>query len=197
MLAKEDVLEFQESTVGFKLVEKPPIFTTFRKYYPYYAVLNFLYSLPVSLQHKRYTNLLRLLHTLLAILVLLGSAGVTVNRHFCMGELKSVAIFGEAEKCHKEQTKAHCPFHPAPQEETEGKKKGCCDDESELVQIDDQEQLTPDVSPVLTAWVADFPPLLFNYLPPHPRPRKNTNFENYRPPPLLTDACREFQVFRI
>ena len=116
-----------------------------------------------------------------------------------MGELKSVAIFGEAEKCHKEQKKAHCPFHPAPvEEEVEGKKKGCCDDEHELVQIDDQELTVVDALPTaVVALLPDFPPLLANYQAPHPRPRKNTNFELYRPPPLLLDVAREFQVFRI
>jgi len=141
--------------------------------------------------------LLRLLHIFLASLVLLGSAGVTVNRHFCMGELKSVAIFGEAEKCHKDQAKKQCPFHPAPKEEVEGKKKGCCDDEHELVQIDDQEQTVVDAMPAIVAVIPDFPPLLLSYHAPHPRPRKNTNFEQYRPPPLWTDVVREFQVFRI
>ncbi|MTB50409.1 hypothetical protein [Lewinella sp. W8] len=140
----------------------------------------------------------KLLHILLASLVLFGSAGVTVSRHLCMGELKSVAIFGEAEKCHKEQKKAHCPFHPAPvEEENDSKKKGCCDDEHELVQIDDQEQTVVEALPAIVAVLPDFPPQLFNYLPPHPRPRKNTNFENYRPPPLILDSVREFQVFRI
>lgn len=117
-----------------------------------------------------------------------------------MGELKSVALFGEAEKCHKEQQKAHCPFHPAPAEaaQAEGKKKGCCDDEHELLQIEDQEQPVVDVLPgIATALVPDFPPLLFTYRAPHPRPRKNTSFENYRPPPLIPDPVREFQVFRI
>lgn len=115
-----------------------------------------------------------------------------------MGELKSVAIFGEAEKCHKEQKKAHCPFHPAPvEEENDGKKKGCCDDEHELVQIDDQEQTVVDALPTIVAVLPDFPPQHFNYLPPHPRPRKNTNFQHYRPPPLIPDPVREFQVFRI
>jgi hypothetical protein len=133
----------------------------------------------------------------LATLVLLGSAGVTVNRHFCMGELKSVAIFGVAEKCHKDQAKQQCPFHPVPEEEVEGKKKGCCDDEHELFQIDDQELTVVDAMPAIVAVLPDFPPQLFNYFPPHPRPRKNSNFQHYRPPPLIPDPVREFQVFRI
>ncbi len=129
--------------------------------------------------------------------MLIGSAGVTVNRHFCMGELKSVAIFGEAEKCHQDQAKPRCPFHPAPADATEGKKKGCCDDEHEFVQIDDQEQTVTDGPPAVVAVLPDFPPLLFSYRPPHPRPRHATNFRTYRPPPLIPDSLREFQVFRL
>ncbi|WP_020569042.1 HYC_CC_PP family protein [Neolewinella persica] len=140
---------------------------------------------------------LRISTFLLTILVLIGSVGLSVNRHFCMEELKSVAFFGEAEKCHKDQTKKQCPFHSAAGEKVEGKKKGCCDDEHELVRIDDQEQTVVEALPAIVAVLPDFPPLLINYLPPHPRPRKNTNFQNYRPPPLIPDAIREFQVFRI
>lgn len=133
----------------------------------------------------------------LAGLLLFGSVGLPVNRHFCGGELKSVAIFGAAEKCHKEQAKPHCPFHPAPAATEAGKQKGCCDDEHELVQVDDQQQTVADALPALVAILPVFPPLRFHYLAPHPRPRKNTNFENYRPPPLVQDVVREFQVFRI
>jgi len=141
--------------------------------------------------------LIRLSTIFLTILVLVGSVGLPVNRHFCMGELKSVAIFGEAEKCHKDQAKKQCPFHAAPKEQVEGRKKGCCNDEHELVQIEDQEQTVVDALPAIAAVVPDLSPLRLNYLPPHPRPRKNTNFQNYRPPPLIPDAIREFQVFRI
>lgn len=140
----------------------------------------------------------KLIHITLALLVLLGAVGLQVSRHFCMGELKSVALFGEAEKCHQEQKKPHCPFHPVPEKEAaDSKKKGCCDDELELVQIDDQEQTVTETLPAVTAVLPDYPPRLFSYQPPHLRPRKNTNFENYRPPPLIPDVARKFQVVRI
>ena len=138
----------------------------------------------------------QLLHLFLATLVLLGSAGATINRHFCGGELKSVALFGRAEKCHQDQAKKHCPFHPAPTEEP-GDKEDCCDDETELVQLDDQERTTGEALPAVVALVPDFPPLRFNYLPPHPRPRIKGRYEHYHPPPLIPDAVREFQVYRI
>ena len=114
-----------------------------------------------------------------------------------MGELKAVAIFGEAEKCHQDQVKKQCPFHPAPVEDTEDQNKGCCDDESELVQIDDQEPTPAEALPALSALAAARPPLLPTYLSLHPRPRRKSRYEHYHPPPLIPDAVREFQVYRI
>ena len=108
-----------------------------------------------------------------------------------------MAIFGEAEKCHKDQTKQQCPFHPAPAEEPAGKKKGCCDEEHELVKIDDQKQPVVDAIPAIVAVLPDLPLQLFNYQPPNLRLRKRTAYENYHPPPLVTDVAREFQVFRL
>lgn len=131
--------------------------------------------------------------------MLLGSAGVTVNRHFCGGALKSFALYGEAEKCYQEKGVQACPLHARPTKKGEGiRKKGCCDDDQLVLQIDLQKEVKSD--PVATTQVVTLPalpPLLVNYRAPHPRPRRNTSFENYRPPPLLTDATREYQVFRI
>lgn len=142
--------------------------------------------------------LARLLSVCLTILVLFGAIGLPVSRHYCMGELKSVAYFGEAEKCYEKQHKPHCPFHPAPIDaEEDGEHQGCCEDEYEILRVDDQEQPTVDVLPSFAISPPALPPLLINYLPPHLRPRPNANFENYHPPPLLTDARLEFQVFRI
>jgi hypothetical protein len=127
--------------------------------------------------------------------VLAGSVGVPVSRHFCQGELKSIAFYGKAEKCHKDQKKAHCPLHPPAAED--GKKKGCCSDDFEVISIDDVEQSVDVVLPQLIAVAIEFPEL--NYEAPSlpTRLRKCGNLENYRPPPLVTDVPREWQVFRI
>lgn len=143
--------------------------------------------------------MLKLLSILLSLLVLLGSAGVTVNRHFCGGALKSFALYGEADKCYQEKSVQSCPLHASSPKEGEGiRKKGCCDDDQLVFQLDVQkEAASTPVATVQGVTLPDFPPLLVTYRAPHPRPRRNTSFENYRPPPLLTDATREYQVFRI
>lgn len=46
--------------------------------------------------------------------------------------MKSVALFVAAEACHAKKASRSCPMHP-PATEAETEKKGCCEDESELV----------------------------------------------------------------
>ncbi len=127
----------------------------------------------------------------LSFLMLVGSVGVTVNRHFCRGELKSVAVFAEVEACHQEATEPVCPLHAAA-------KKGCCNDEHEFVKSDIDKQLV-DATDLPTP--PAFTPLLLKPLTPPPaqhlRPRPTETYLHYRPPPLLIDVPRLYQVFRI
>lgn len=139
------------------------------------------------------------LSLVLALLVLAGSAGVTVSRHFCQGELQAFALFGQAERCSPAEAVKQCPFHGSDHPDGESvHRKGCCDDDELVLQIDVQKEAeAAPAPPAIVATVPDFPPLLFSYSAPHPRPCLIRNFRNYRPPPLLTDATREYQVFRI
>ncbi len=144
--------------------------------------------------------LLRVAHSLLALLVLVGSVGLPVNRHFCRGELQSVAIFGEATPCHQQQQrKPACPFHPVPAEGPEGEAKAnnCCKDTHELIQTDDQEPTPTAALHIPATMVAALPPLLLKVPTSHLPTRTYAHFLHYRPPPLLTDVVCAYQVFRI
>ena len=126
--------------------------------------------------------------------MLVGSVGVTVNRHFCMGELKSLSLFGKAEACEMDRpAPAACPMHA-----TATKKKGCCDDEHEFVKWDDDRQAAEYAPLPRLAWTFPNPPAAnFPDVPLHLRARRNKRFENYRPPPLLIDVPIHWQVFRL
>jgi hypothetical protein len=66
---------------------------------------------------------------ILAFLVLMSSTSFMVGMHFCMEEVKSVAIFSKAEQCPKHQQKDPvCPAH---------KKSDCCKDEAYVHEGDD------------------------------------------------------------
>jgi hypothetical protein len=133
----------------------------------------------------------------LALLTLLSSVSISVDRHFCMGELKSVVFFGEAEVCPHEQfaaktMPANCPFHPAPATDT----SDCCDDEQELLESDDDRQLAD--APALPQFtLATLPPAVPVPSALHLRPRTKKTFQRYRPPPLVIDVPSQWQVFRL
>ncbi|MTB50021.1 hypothetical protein [Lewinella sp. W8] len=141
---------------------------------------------------------IRFFNILLASLVFFGSVGIPVNRHFCRGELKSFAVFSQAEKCHQNQQRKHCPLHPpAADEKPSDEKKGCCDDEHEFWQTEAQETISAADFPAITPPLADLLPnisLPYRALPLH---GKTPNFEVYRPPPLARDHRVDFQVFRL
>ena len=41
----------------------------------------------------------KIVNTFLAITLLIATTGVTLNKHYCMGRVKSVAVFHHAENC--------------------------------------------------------------------------------------------------
>ena len=74
----------------------------------------------------------------LALLIFGSAGGVFVNKHFCREELKSIAFFQKAESCHAAETV--CPMHA---KET---KKNCCDNESDYVKLELDQELTQQSS---------------------------------------------------
>ena len=142
----------------------------------------------------------QILPLFLSITILVGSVGVTVNRHFCMGELKSLTLFGKAEACKMEgvESKPVCPLHAkTPYSEKEAK-KGCCDDEHEFVSWDDDRQLSELTPLPPVAWIVPAKPTsLFPESAQHLRAAALPLYQNYRPPPLVIDVPSQWQIFRL
>ncbi|WKN44801.1 HYC_CC_PP family protein [Tunicatimonas pelagia] len=68
----------------------------------------------------------RFIATVLALLILISSVGFSVNMHFCMGELVSVSLFGEAEPCAMAASEPSC--HAS--DTAKISKMDCCQDSS-------------------------------------------------------------------
>ena len=141
----------------------------------------------------------RVLSLFLAFTVLVGSVGVTVNRHFCMGELKSLTLFGAEASCamHAPVAEPPCPFHPGNTDEA-AFRKGCCDDEAQFLSWDDDRQVS-EISPLppLAGLIPVLPPTNFPERALHLRAAALPLFRNYRPPPLVIDVPSRWQVFRL
>ena len=119
-----------------------------------------------------------------------------INKHYCQDELKSVALFVEAEPCHQPKMK-HCPFHNPPQDDDgeESHKKGCCEDESEYVKVED-EQLSSSfqfelhlnqvlIATIFVALQIELPSL----------DSQTIHYLNYKPPLIVCDLPVRLQTF--
>ena len=60
------------------------------------------------------------------LLVLMGTTGFTLHKHYCLGKLKHITVFEEAKTCMSEMDmdKEPCPMD-------------CCDTTSEQLQVED------------------------------------------------------------
>jgi len=88
-------------------------------------------------------RLARFGHGVLAALLLLSSSGITLNKHFCRGELRSQALFVRPTSCHAQAAAGRpaCPFHDAAASPEEDAENGCCDERSIVLKQDGPQQV--------------------------------------------------------
>jgi len=121
----------------------------------------------------------KIVHVFLAAVLILATGGITLNKHYCMGRLKSVAVNEHAHGC-----KGPGMTDPMP----------CCEDVSEIIIVDELAQSTFDFHfaavdnfiPALPLYDVSLLPLAQQHVPQH----------NHAPPPPI-DLLIVHQVFRI
>lgn len=72
----------------------------------------------------------KIANTFLALLLVISTSGVTINKHYCLGFLKDISIFHEASSCMAEMNmqEEDCPME-------------CCEETSEQLLVDDFKQV--------------------------------------------------------
>ena len=113
------------------------------------------------------------------------SCGVVINYHYCMGHLNSVKIFGKkSDKC------GTCGMHI-------GKKHKCCGDESVVIKVQDDQQISQTVHSLAVADAVATIPSEFIITPFYNNDVSRHN-QNHSPP-LITEQDTYLQncVFRI
>ncbi len=81
---------------------------------------------------------------LLSLLVLLSSTSFTFNMHFCMGQLKSIAVLSNAKACDLEVKSLSCARDKQiPQNITP---KSCCQDQTLVVEGQNELEETASIS---------------------------------------------------
>jgi len=138
----------------------------------------------------------------MAVLVLMTSVGISVDMHYCGGELKTVNFFGKAKSCHNEAAGIICPHH-AKQNLVNGekgnsvKKKNCCENKLQQFQADQALAFVDadfvENEPVLDSnfMIAFVDVFLKKSVSPQ---LLSPNF-HYQPPIILRDTYALFEVF--
>ena len=137
-------------------------------------------------------------HIALSCILLLGSSGILLNKHFCQSKLKNIAIFVSAENCHTKKAKNHCKKHAddAPAICSSEDEKNCCQNESDYLKLE-IEQICPgwnDLSNTqqifLTSFAHSFIWNLYENIE-----LSSQDYLNYKPPLLLRDIVIDSQSF--
>jgi hypothetical protein len=123
-----------------------------------------------------------------ALLVLVSSTSIIIGMHVCMGEVRNIAFFSQADACEKEQDLRSC--HKPVQDP-------CCEDETVINQADDFKNsigkfqiISPTFPESVQPWV-----VISEVIPSAPLSR--VRYYNYDPPLRSWDLLVEHQVFLI
>ncbi len=121
----------------------------------------------------------------LALLLLGGSIGATVHTHYCMGEIKDVALNGIAEACAMDKMV-----------EEKGVESMCCSETLEEYQLDDLNKVSFSYEPpVLHAQEIQL--LELAIVQSHDLLVKSPKYLFYKPPLIYLDIPIQVQSFLI
>ncbi|WP_143017113.1 HYC_CC_PP family protein [Catalinimonas alkaloidigena] len=124
----------------------------------------------------------------LALLVLVASTGLVVGTHWCAGELRNLALFGDAAPCPMEQKANEMPPCHQSQEPQKSQDHDCCKTQTLVVDGVDHAVDTKAFHPVADLdlhFVEAFAAVFFPLLAPASDPVAHTLY--YSPPLLSRD----------
>ena len=146
----------------------------------------------------------RLFALSMSLLMLITSVGISADFHFCQGEFKNFALFTKAKSCH-EIAAMHASCHKSESKTTSCHKAevscageeedGCCNNKTELLQLD----IDYSFGELAIENLNDFQNDLA-ILPNKPRLKYSSisypaKYQNYKPPLLTEDLSIRFQSF--
>ena len=141
--------------------------------------------------HKR---ILQITAVAMAVLVLVSTLSVSIEKHYCGEHLVDVSLFAEAEKCGMEA--ADMAMNTS-EEDGLTTKKSCCTDVVDLVEGQDELSLekTKELSSHQKVFIFSFAYTfsgLFEF-----EPQNHSPFEHYSPPGFVEDIQVLNEVFLI
>ncbi|MEL6251393.1 MAG: hypothetical protein AAFR87_05215 [Bacteroidota bacterium] len=136
----------------------------------------------------------KILHILLASMILLSSTGLVTHLHYCQNELKEFSFFVEADSCLPDFITVSCPLHPEGMKVKNPDKKDCCEDEIHYEKLDIEQQ-TKSFEVELIKDFLQLAIIPVNDLHIEEEVLQANHYLNYKPPLLYAKLQSELQTF--
>ncbi len=103
-----------------------------------------------SLEEYKISHLIKkTIHIGLALIILLSSSGLMINKHFCQNVLVDASFYTEASSCHEGKEAYLAPLRSSNKSGEELDKNNCCKDVSSFLKVETEQQVefAPDKLP--------------------------------------------------
>lgn len=127
----------------------------------------------------------KILNVILAMLLLLSTSGVTLHKHYCMGELENIAVFQKAKSCLEKlgiDKEGSCSMK-------------CCEDVEEEFKVTNLNKVVSNIN-LIPQWqilaIFTYLSVDFDLLAIF---KTNTSYLNYKPPLIDEDISVLIQSF--
>jgi hypothetical protein len=138
----------------------------------------------------------RIVALCLALLMLVTSAGLSLDIHFCQEQIRSVSVFGAAKGCNgKDSARMSCAHRDLVDDQQPVLGKGkCCDNRKYLIQSH-QNQVLPAMANADDVQHQVFALNPSSVMRPNVAIVRSIMIDRYRPPPLIRDIPVLVQSF--
>lgn len=128
----------------------------------------------------------KILNIFLALLLLLSTSGVTLHKHYCMGQLKNIAVFKEAKSCMDKMDMDENALACA---------MSCCEDVEEEFKVTDLNKAAFGFNLVPELHLVAVLTYLFIDLDLFSSVKRHSSYLNYKPPLIDPDITVLIQSF--
>lgn len=135
--------------------------------------------------------------------MLISSIGVSVDVHYCQGQIKSVAFFGKAKSCHDNKVKQTC-HHSKMARSNENDKKNdsnkkddCCHNDKHTFEKSNVDAPNPEFSNLTNTQLKFVATYFVTLSERYHNKIVQNNYREYKPPLVERDILVFYQVFRI
>lgn len=146
---------------------------------------------------KMKNSFLKCIALSMALLLFATSAGLAMDLHYCGGEYQNFGLYSIAKSCHdKAVEKKSCHHSKSDKKVEKEASKDCCSNESYFFQLDEDFTTSAkidkeDKRPIQLAPLSDVNYCLSKEI------YDVSDYKNYKPPLIVTEAIIDFQSFLI